>query len=213
MSESKRANNQISFKNRKKLASDFKGNDLRRSNCFNVDFKASDFSETSFRGAQFKACKFDQCKFDWAECVAVNFKNSQFKNVNFKNTIFDLANLENADFEGATFENVIFVGTDLSLAKNLELAGQSVQVFETIPELEISPLLEKSVKEAMTNPYVKYARVLDTKDGKVNPISIMLLLEKFDEATLSKALQSMKKKIDYDLCTLSTVIKYIETFK
>ncbi|MGL4798266.1 MAG: pentapeptide repeat-containing protein [Cellulosilyticaceae bacterium] len=213
MTESKRVNNQINFKNRKKMNSTFKGNDLRRSNCFNSDFTGSDFNDTSFRGAQFKACKFDECTFDQAELVATNLKNSQFKNVKFSHTVFDTANLENVDFEGAVFENVIFVNTDLSQAKNVNLEGQKVQIFETAPILIMSKALQKSVETAMTNPYIKFARVLDTKEGKVNSVSMMLLLERFEEEELIKGLKLMKDKIDKDFCTLNQLVGYLDNYK
>ena len=206
---SKRLNDQIKYSNRKKTNADFKGKDLRRSNCFNCDFTQSNFDEASFRGAQFKGCNFTQCTFEEAELIAANFKNSSFKNVHFENTVFDTVNLENVNFEGATFKNVFFVDTDLSKAVNLELAGESVQVFEEMPLLVLSKELEKAFHTAMKNEFIKYARVLDTKDGKINTLSIMRLLEQFDEKCLIKGFNLMKGKIDNDFCTLSYLIKFL----
>ena len=210
MAEKKRIDDQISYKNRKKMKSNFEGKDLRRSNCYSCDFSESNFNQVSFRGAQFKACTFNQATFDGAEFVATNLKNSRFKNVKFINTLFDNVNLENVDFEGATFENVIFVETDLSKATNLQLEQQEVQVFEVRPELEISERLEKAVKGAMNNMYIKYARVLDTKEGNINPISMMMLLERFDEETLVKGMSMLKRTINTDFATLNVVIDLLE---
>lgn len=210
---SKRLNDQIKYSNRKKTSGDFKGKDLRRSNCFNCDFTQSNFDEASFRGAQFKGCNFTQCTFEEAELIAANFKNSSFKNVYFENTVFDTVNLENVNFEGATFKNVIFVDTDLSKAVNLELAGESVQVFEEMPLLVLSKELEKAFHTAMKNEFIKYARVLDTKDGKVSTISMMRLLQKFDEEIVIKGLKKSSKTINENFATLSTIIKQIEMFK
>lgn len=210
MAVSKRANDQIKYSNRKKANSDFEAKDLRRSNCFNCDFSQSNFNEVSFRGAQFKACNFTEGTFDSAEFVATNLKGSRFKNVKFENTLFDTVNLEGVDFEGATFDNVIFVSTDLSKAVNLVLDGQNVKVFDEMPELEISKQLEKATEAAMKNEFVKFARVLDTKEGTVSPISIMRLLEKFDEETLAKGLKIIKRTADADFCTLSALIKMLE---
>ncbi|MGL4343668.1 MAG: pentapeptide repeat-containing protein [Cellulosilyticaceae bacterium] len=213
MAETKRMNDQISYKNRKKLNADFAGKDLRRSNCYNCDFTGANFNDASFRGAQFKACTFDEASFEAAEFVAANFKNSRFKNVKFQNTIFDSVNLENTDFEGATFENVIFVATDLTKASHLDLTNQEVQVFEQRPEIELDERLEKAVRSAMTNDYIKYARVLDTKEGHINAISMMLLLDRFDEETLVKGLGMLKRKIKQDFATLSVLIDMLETYE
>lgn len=213
MVTSKRMNNQMNYSHKEKVNVDFTSKDLRRSNCFNCDFSGSHFDHTSFRGAQFKACKFTGCTFDAAEFVAVNFKNSSFKQVTFENTLFDSVNLEGVNFEGATFKNVIFVATDLSGAINLELSGQDVKVFDKMPTLDISRELEKAAEAAMKNEFVKYARVLDTREGQVSPISIMRLLEEFDEETLIKGLRMMKNGIDKDFCTLTTIIEAIKTIK
>lgn len=213
MAISKRANDQIKYSNRKKTNTDFKSKDLRRSNCFNTDFSDSHFDEASFRGAQFKACNFSGCTFNGTELVATNFKNSRFKGVQFENTLFDTVNLEGVDFEGATFKNVIFVATDLSKAVNLELTNQDVKVFNEMPELEMGKEVEKAAEAAMKNEFIKFARVLDTKEGKVSPISIMRLLEKFDEETLVKGLKMVKRTIDKDFCTLTTIIEAIEDCK
>ena len=212
MTVSKRLNDQIKYSNRKKTNMDFQSKDLRRSNCFSCDFSNSNFNKVSFRGAQFKACNFTECTFDGAELVAVNLKNSSFKGVHFENTLFDSANLEGVNFEGATFENVIFVATDLTKAVNLDLSNQNVKVFDEMPELEVSKGVEKAVEAAMKNEFVKFARVLDTKEGKVSPISAMRLLEKFDEVTLAKGLKRAKRDITQDFCTLSALIEEIESY-
>lgn len=213
MAISKRLNDQIKYSNRKKTNMDFKSKDLRRSNCFGCDFSSSNFDETSFRGAQFKACNFSECTFDSAEIVAANLKKSSFRQVEFENTLFDSVNLEGVDFEGATFKNVIFVSTDMSKAVNLELANQDVKVFDEMPELAISLELKKAVEGLLKNEFVKFARVLDTKDGKISSISLMRLLEKFDEEVLIEGLKKIKKSIDKDFCTLSTIIEAIEACK
>lgn len=213
MAISKRMNDQIKFSNRKKTNTDFEGKDLRRSNCFNCDFTNSNFNGVSFRGAQFKACNFSESTFNGAEIVAANLRGARFKQVHFENTLFDTANLEGVDFEGATFNNVVFVSTDLTKATNLVLDGQDVKVFDEMPQLEMSKELEKAVAGAMKNEFIKYARVLDTKEGQINPISIMHLLEKFDEKTLIKGLKDIKTSINKDFCTLATIIEAIEASK
>lgn len=213
MTISKRENDQIKYSNRKKTNSDFKQKDLRRSNCYNCDFSQSDFSSASFRGAQFKSCNFFESKFEFTEFVAANLKNSRFKQATFENTIFDSANLEGVDFEGAVFKNVIFVSTDTSKAVNLDLSHQDVKVFNEMPELGISKELESVTEKMLANEFVKFARVLDTKEGKINPISMMILLERFDEKTLVTGFRILKREINKDFATLSYIIELLEAYQ
>jgi uncharacterized protein YjbI with pentapeptide repeats len=213
MAISKRLNDQITYSNRKKSGSDFMKKDLRRSNCFNCDFSNSNFNEASFRGAQFKACNFSGASFESAEFVATNLKNSRFNNAKFENTIFDTAKLDGVDFESAEFKNVIFVSTDISNALNLDLSNEEIKVFDKMPKLEISEDLEIAVKTAMKNEYIKFARVLDTKNGSISPISMKILLENFDEETLIKGLDVLKIKLNENFGTLSYIISELKTYK
>ncbi len=213
MTISKRANDQINYSNRKKSDSDFMNKDLRRSNCYNCDFSNSNFNHTSLRGAQFKSCNFFECTFESAEFIATNLKNSKFKQAKFENTVFDSTNLEGVDFEGAAFKNVIFLLTDTSKATNLDLSSKEIRVFDEMPELEISERLENAVKAAMKNEYIKFARVLDTKKGEISAMSMMILLESFDEETLIKGLDILKSKIDKDFGTLSYMIQMLKTYQ
>lgn len=213
MAISKRLNDQFNYNNIKKTNKNFMYKDLRRSNCYNCDFSNSNFNYTSFRGAQFKSSDFFECTFESAEFVATNFKKSKFKGVKFENTVFDTVNLEGVDFSGAEFKNVIFVCTDISKAVNLDLSKADVKIFNEIPDLTISEELKEAVKYAMTNEYIKYARVLDTKTGQVSQISMMILLKSFDEKTLIKGFKLIKENIDKDFCTLSYIIKIFASYK
>lgn len=208
----KTVNDKFNYNNIKKQNKNFMYKDLRRSNCYNCDFSGSNFNYASFRGAQFKSCDLSQATFEFTEFVATNLKKSKFRNAKFENTIFDSANLENVDFTGATFKNVIFVATDVTKSLNLNLSDD-VKIFDKMPKLEVSKSLQKAAKSAMNNTFVKAARVLDTKTGTVNPISMMILLENFDEETLIKGLATIEEKLDKDFCTLSYIVKTIKTYQ
>ncbi|MGL5749124.1 MAG: pentapeptide repeat-containing protein [Paraclostridium sp.] len=212
MNISKKSSSKINYSNRKKLNTDFSNKDLKRSNCYNTDFTGSNFDKTSLKGVQLKSCNFNQCTFKYSEFVASNLKKSRFKNIKFENTVFDSVNLENVDFENSTFENVTFVACDLSNTLNLELS-ETVRIIETMPKLDISKDLKRAVKIAMRNEHIKSARVLDTKNGTINPISMMILLENFDEKTLIKGLGLMSENINEAFYTLSYMIDLLNSYK
>ena len=190
----------------------FMYSDLRRSHCYGTDFTGSNFNFSSFRGAHFKGCNFFSCTFRGAEFIGTNLKKSKFRRAVFENAVFEGVNLGDVDFRDAEFKNVIFVGCDLSSAKSLEYKESEVRVFDEIPELDISKGLEEAVLKAMGNEKVKSSRVLDTKDGGINPISIMILLEKFSEKNLISGLNILSDRLDRDFCTLSYITKCIETY-
>ena len=146
----------------------------------------------------------------WAEFIGTNLKGSDFENAKFENTLFDSVNLEGVDFKDAEFKNTIFLATDISKAINLNVNTPGIKIYDEMPVLEISDELRTSVLNVMNNKFVKAARVLDTKDGGINFINLMTLLEHFDEETLIKGLNIIKDELNCDFHTLSYIVKYLK---
>lgn len=203
----------FNYNNIEKTDKNFMYKNLKRSNCYNSNFSNSNFNFVSFRGAHFKSCEFYGCTFKSAEFIGANLKGSNFKNAVFENTVFDSANLDGADFKDAEFKNTIFLSTDVKKAKNLNIKNLDVKVFDEMPQLEISTELETAITNVMNNKYVKESRTLDTKDGDLNMLSVMILLENFDEKTLIKGLNIIEDELDKDFCTLSYIIRFLENCK
>lgn len=198
------------YNNIEKKDKNFMYKNLERSNCYNCDFSGSNFDYVSFRGAHFKSSRFFHCSFKWAEFIGTNLKGSDFKNAVFENAVFDSVNLEGANFKDAQFINTIFLSTDLEKAKNLNSSDSGIKIFHEMPSLEISDALKRAVINVMRNKYVKDARVLDTKEGGLNLINIMILLEHFQEETLIKGLNKIELELDRDFYTLSYIIRFIK---
>ncbi|MPQ44760.1 pentapeptide repeat-containing protein [Clostridium tarantellae] len=201
------------YNNADKQNKNFMYSNLKRSNCYNCNFTGSNFNFVSFRGAHLKSCDFYGCTFKSTEFIGANLKKSKFKYAKFENAIFEGVNLEGTDFKDAEFKNVIFLNTDISKAKNLKGDESDIRVFEEMPQIEMSEELKNAVKVAMENKYIKAARVLDTKDGEINTLMLMILLENFSESILIKGLNRFKIDSDKDFCTLSYVIRTIEKYK
>jgi hypothetical protein len=200
----------FNYNNIEKKDKNFMYKNLERSNCYNCDFSSSNFDYVSFRGAHFKSTNFFQCSFKWTEFIGTNLKDSDFKNSVFENAVFDSVKLEGANFKDAEFINTIFISTDVTKAKNLDISNLGIRVFDEMPELEISEELKNSVLNVMNNSFVKKARVLDTKDGGLNLLNIMILLENFDEATLIKGLSLVQTQLDREFYTLSYIIRFLQ---
>lgn len=199
------------YENVEKKDKNFMYQNLEKSNCYNCNFSGSNFDYVNFRGAHFKSCSFLKCSFKFAEFIGSNFKKSNFKNAKFENTIFDSVRLDNVDFKGANFVNTIFVATDLTNVKNLNINDKEIRIYHEMPKLDISEELKNATLNALNNKYVKTSRVLDTRDGSINLLSIMILLENFNEEDLIKGLNLLANELDKDFYTLSYLIKYIKT--
>ena len=200
----------FNYENIEKKDKNFMYKNLEKSNCYNCNFSGSNFDYVNFRGAHFKSTSFLNCSFKWAEFIGTNFKKSNFKNAKFENTIFDSARIDGVDFKNATFKNTIFVSTDISKARNLDINNKEIRIFNEMPTIEISEELKNSALNTFNNKFVKSSRVLDTKEGELNYLNIMLLLENFDEETLIKGLDYITNTLDRDFYTLSYLIKIIK---
>ncbi|MGG7142839.1 pentapeptide repeat-containing protein [Clostridium nigeriense] len=213
MSKTQNTKGNFNYENVEKKDKNFMYQNFEKCNCYNCNFSGSNFDYVNFRGARFKSSSFLKCSFKFAEFIGSNFKKSNFKNARFENTIFDSVRLDNVDFKDAQFINTIFVGTDISKAKNLNIKNSEIRIYEEMPQIEISDDLKNATLNALNNKYVKTSRVLDTKDGSINLLSIMILLENFDEETLIKGLDLIANELDRDFYTLSYIIKFIQNIK
>jgi uncharacterized protein YjbI with pentapeptide repeats len=200
----------FNYNNIEKKDKNFMYKNLERSNCYNCDFSGSVFDYVSFRGAHFKSTNFFKCSFKYAEFIGTNLKDSDFKSAVFENAVFDSVRLEGANFKDAKFINTVLLTTDISKAKNLTLNTPGIRIFEEMPKLEISEELRGAIIAAMENQYIKKARVLDTKDGGLNMLNIMLLLENFEEQKIITGLKSIVTKLDREFYTLSYIIKFLK---
>lgn len=198
------------YNNTEKKDKNFMYSNLKRSNCYNCNFAGSNFDYVSFRGAHFKNCSFLNCSFKGAEFVGANLKGSKFKEAHFEDTIFEGVKLDGVNFKDAKFKNTIFVGCDLKSIKNLHVNDKEIRVFEKMPEIEISEELREATLNVMKNECVKKARIFDTKEGKLNLITLMILLENFDEKELIDGLNNIQSELDKDFHTLSYIIKYLK---
>lgn len=210
MARTQNTKGNFNYENIEKKDKNFMYQNLERSNCYNCNFSGSNFDYVNFRGAHFKSSSFLKCSFKFAEFIGSNFKKSNFKNARFENTIFDSVRLDNVDFKDAKFINTIFVATDISNVKNLDIKDPEIRIYDEMPQLDISEELKTATLNSLNNKYIKSSRVLDTRDGNINTLSLMILLENFDEETLIKGLNFIANDLDRDFYTLSYLIKFIK---
>lgn len=210
MTKEKYNTGNFNYENIEKKDKNFMYKNLEKSNCYNCNFSGSNFDYVNFRGAHFKSTSFLNCSFKWAEFIGTNFKKSNFKNANFENTIFDSVRIDGVDFKSAKFKNTIFVSTDISKARNLNINNPEIRVFNEMPKIELSEELKNAALNTFNNKFVKASRVLDTKEGNLNYLNIMILLENFDEKTLINGLNYITDTLDRDFYTLSYLIKFIK---
>lgn len=213
MARGKKAIGLFNYDNVEKRNKNFMYLNLKSSKCYNCNFSGSNFDYVNFRGAHLKKCSFQESSFKGAEFIGSNLKGSKFKKAKFENAIFEGANLDGVNFEGAEFSNTIFVECKFENVREFDFVNDGVRIFDEMPQINISDDLEKALNCIMENEYVKRSRVFDTREGKINHVTVMLLLEQFHEESLIERLNIIKSEINKDFYTLSYVIKLLEKAK
>ena len=199
----------FNFNNIDKVGKTFMYHNLTKSKCYNPNFSQSNFDFACFRGAHLKSCFFNECSFKGSEFVGSNLKDSKFTGAQFEDVVFESVKMEGADFKDAQFKNTIILSSNLDGVKNLDLNDENIRVFDEMPQVSMSTELQELIEGLMTNAFIKKSRVLDTREGNINLLSVMILLEKFDEETLIKAFKVIEPHIERDFFTLSFIIRLI----
>lgn len=165
------------------------------------------FNHVNFKGATLTHCSFKNASFIDVEFLGTNLKKSNFSNATFKHCVFSAALLKSTKFKNAHFENCTFVSTNLEASKDLFL-DKSNKIFPThfMPQLD-SELIEM-FDSYRYHPKLQNTRVLHLKSGKLNSLTINLLLSRLDAITCKKGLLNLESWLSarvvtaYQLCSL-----------
>ncbi len=178
--------------------------------CFQASFPKVNFINVNFKGAILTKCSFKQAKFSGIDFLGTNLRKSNFLQSDFSHCLFVNALLDKANFKGCTFTNCVFVNTNLYRSKHLQI-NDSNQILTSYPTLEISSSLKFALDELKQNEYLSNNRVLHLKGGKINQLTIKLLLERFSEAELLKKLHLVKTKLAKTIVTAKSLSDFIDT--
>ncbi|WP_455026691.1 pentapeptide repeat-containing protein [Neisseria elongata] len=171
---------------------DFYSCNFSKSRSFKGRFNNSTFKNTNFRGAILTKCSFQNSSFTNVEFMGTNLKGSNFKNSIFKFCIFSATLLKNANFTGCRFEKCYFIATNLNVSKKLIVDEQLNSILATHP---LVPNLQKETLKLFNRikiiPQLSYSRILFLKKGRLNSITVKMLLEKYNEEQIRIALENI----------------------
>mgnify|MGYP003589228664 CR=1 FL=1 len=158
----------------------------------------STFKNVNFRGAIFTKCSFKNSTFINVEFMGSNLKGTNFTNSKFKHCIFSATLLKNTNFFNCEFENCIFIATNTNLAKNLMFDKFKNTVLPThmvIQNLELETL--ELFGKLKFIPELTYSRVLYLKNGKLNSLTINMLVNKFTEYEIQNAINNILSEMNH----------------
>lgn len=180
-----------------------------KSRMFKVAFNGSSFLHVNFRGSIITYCSFKRCTFDGAEFLGTNLRKSNFEGSSFQNCVFVGTLLDGAKFKGCHFNNVVFVNTSSDKAKSFPTDTHGITVFKHYPKMNVSPALAKVLDDGQGNRRIAPYKILHLTTKKYNHLNLKLLLDRYPEPELIRRLQWVISNVDRDICTLSSLKKWL----
>jgi len=177
-----------------------------KAQCFRAIFANTSFYNVNFKGAILTNCIFKNSNFSHVEFLGSNLKKSNFTGSKFYNCIFSATLLKKTNFKDCTFNNCIFVNTNLKNAKNL-IVGENNKILNEFPNIQLSDSILGLLNEFRFNSRIHNSRVLYLKGGKLNFLTIMLLIEMLGHQLEAK-LKALKGELpsrvitSHDICNI-----------
>ena len=178
-----------------------------KSICYKAIFSNVSFYNVNFKGAILTSCSFKDATFNNVEFLGTNLKKSNLKNATFKNCIFSAALLTGANFKGSKFENCIFANINFTTAKDLQINdGNEIISVHSIPTIEADFL--ELLNSFKFNQYLQNTRVLHLKNGKLNSLTLHILISQLGIEKCKKGLKNLNVFLSsnvitaYQLCDL-----------
>lgn len=210
------------FKKSKFFGNNFNKAILKYCNMNNCEFKFIEFKNTNFRGSKFIGAHFENVIFQNCNLNKCTFKNVTFKNVYYINT--SLSNVRGISKDNNSLIRINNQNTKVlisdELFKSLELCKKNKYIMN-------SDTLFYKKKNRLSNAQKKFEKTLTKLERKnlqrqrqklhspsiqLNKISIIRLLNVYDEQILSKGLSLAATSINKEFYSLSYFIPYIKKF-
>lgn len=200
----------FSYNNADKSQSNFMYKNLEKTNSYHSNFQRAIFIYATLRGAKMKYCNFSGASFVGSEFVGTNFRGSNFSGAYFKNAIFWCTILDKTEFENAIFEDCYFITTGISSARNFPADSTGITFFNSLPPIDsFSTELIHVVEEMRSNDIIRRSHTLHLKQGKINTLSLFILLKTFSEDDLIAKLPKLSSKVTSQFYTFSYLKKQL----
>lgn len=179
-----------------------------KAQCFCAKFVKTNFYNVNFKGAILTNCNFKSSNFTHVEFLGTNLKKSNFTGSTFYNCIFSASLLKKTNFKDCIFNNCIFVNTNLKNAKNLTIQENN-KILNEFPNIQLSDNILDLLNEFRFNSKIHNSRVLHLKGGKLNFLTIMLLIEILGNQ-LEKKLKELKGELPYRVITSHDICNIVD---
>lgn len=200
-----------SYNNRDVRNSNFLNKNFNKTDSYHSNFSGAKFVNTSMIGAKFKFCAFYGTEFD--SCY---IRGALFRKANLRTAIFRTCIISASNFERCKFKDVMFENCKIIAAENIKKYASAnsfidVEFFYGYPaEKKFSPALIRIVKDLRRNDLIRRSTVLHRKRGKIDTVSLKMLVDTFGEDILISHLGRLPNMIMNEFYSLSYVVRALQ---
>ena len=193
-----------------KSRGDIKNKFYSKALCYKAVFSKSKFYNVNFKGAILSNCSFKEAIFHNVEFLGTNLKKSNFTNTKFIDCTFSATLLKNTNFKNAEFKNCIFVNIDTKKAKNFEIDITK----NTFLSSHILPDIDNELVELLNalrfHPKLHNTRVLHLKSGKLNSLTLQIILSTMSQEECKRKLYLLESKLNTPVITAYQLSKILQ---
>lgn len=179
--------------------------------CHKAIFSNVKFINVNFKGAILTSCLFKNASFLNVEFLGTNLKSSNFSGAIFKNCLFSATLLKKVNFKGAKFENCTFVSVNLNVAKNLQLTDNNI-ILAVHTLIDFDEELEQLFNKYKFHPNLQNSRVLYLKGGKLNSLTVNMLISNLGKEKCKQGLLNLDKHLSFRIITSYQLLSVIDKY-
>jgi hypothetical protein len=180
-----------------------------KAQCYKANFSNVEFRNVNFKGAILTSCIFKNAKFYQVEFLGSNLKKCNFTGSTFKQCIFVGALLRKANFKGCNFEQCIFINTNIKNCKNMNISNEN-QMLGVYPRIDIPDDIKSMIDNIRYHKFIQNSRILHLKGGKINNLTMKLILERLGEEKIRRALKNLGGELPRRVITSNGLCNIID---
>lgn len=143
------------------------------------------FEFINFRGSHLSKCNFNKSNIHGCDFWGATFNKCKFKGAVIDNCVFQGCIFRNCDFTDALIKKTIFVNTNLTDCKNLNINnGSSNQILNHYPNSQISIELQSKLIKLKKSKTTGFVRTIWINENKINKLNFYLLLQHYSDFEL-----------------------------
>jgi hypothetical protein len=200
-----------SYTNHDSRESNFINKNLNKTNSYHTNFSGAKFANTSLVGAKFKFCAFYGAEFDGCYIRGSLFRKCNLQTSTFRDCIISASTFERCKLKGARFERCKIVSS--TRINEILPAGcfVNVEFFEKYPiKATFDPVLINIVKELRRCDLIRQSTVLHRKEGKLDTVSLKMLVDIFGKDFLINHLGDLPGIITNEFYSLSYIVRFLQ---